>query len=65
MSLHLALPREGHLAQLFHMFAHHNAEIMLDLSDPVINQSDFALQDCTSSEFGGKRFPPTCLSHED
>jgi hypothetical protein len=56
MSSHLALPREGHLAQLFHMFAHlkkyHNAEMVFDPSDPVINESDFELQDWTSSEFG-------------
>jgi hypothetical protein len=38
------------------MFAHlkkyHNAEMVFDPSDPVINESDFELQDWTSSEFG-------------
>jgi hypothetical protein len=56
MSSHLALPREGHLAQLFHMFVHlkkyHNTEMVFDPSNPVINESDFELQDWTSSEFG-------------
>ena len=56
MSLHLALPREGHLVQLFHMFAYlrkyHNSEIVFDPSDLVIDESEFELQDWTSSEFG-------------
>jgi hypothetical protein len=38
------------------MFAHlkkyHKAEMVFDPSDPVINESDFELQDWTSSEFG-------------
>ena len=56
MSSHLALPREGHLAQLFHMFAYlkkyHNTEMVFDPSDPVIDESLFELRDWTSSEFG-------------
>ena len=56
LSSHLALPREGHLVQLFHMFAHlkkyHNAEMVFDPSDPVVEESDFERKDWTSSEFG-------------
>ena len=56
MSSHLALPREGHLEQLFHMFgylkAHHNAEMVFDLSDPELDESQFEHHDWMSSEFG-------------
>jgi hypothetical protein len=56
LSSHLALPREGHLEQVFHIFAHlqkyHNAELMFYPSDPCVNESDFELKDWTSSEFG-------------
>jgi hypothetical protein len=56
MSSHLALPREGHLAQVYHMFAYlkkyHNSEMVFDPSDPAIDESEFERQDWTSSEFG-------------
>jgi hypothetical protein len=56
MSSHLALPREGHLHQVFHIFAdlkkYHNTELVFDPSDPCVNESDFELQVWTSSEFG-------------
>ena len=56
MSSHLALPREGHLEQLFHIFSylkhHHNAEMVFDPSDPDIDESQFERRDWTSSEFG-------------
>jgi len=56
MSSHLALPREGHIEQVFQMFTYlkkyHNTEMVFDPSDPVINESDFELRDWTSSEFG-------------
>ena len=49
MSSHLALPREGHLEQVLNIFAyldkHHNAEIVYDPSDPVIDQTEFEKQD--------------------
>lgn len=55
MSSHLALPRQGHMNQLLHMFAylkrHHNAELVLDPSDPVVNLDEFERRDWTSSEF--------------
>jgi hypothetical protein len=56
LSSHLALPREGHLAQVFHIFAYlkkyHNTEMVFDPSDPVINEDEFERKDWTSSEFG-------------
>ena len=56
MSSHLALPREGHLKQLLHIFGylkkHHNAELVFDPSDPVVDECAFEQQDWTSSEFG-------------
>ena len=56
LSSHLALPREGHLYQLFQVFAYlkkyHNAEMVYDPSDPCIVESAFELKDWTSSEFG-------------
>ena len=56
MSSHLALPREGHLEQVPHMFAclksHHNAELVFDPSDPAIDESEFERRDWTSTEFG-------------
>jgi hypothetical protein len=54
LSSHLALPREGHLAQLYHMFgylkAHHNAEMVFDPSEPDIDPSQFERRDWTTSE---------------
>ena len=56
MSYHLALPREGHLYQIFQMFVYmkkyHNTEMVFDPSDPVVNDSSFERRDWTSSEFG-------------
>jgi hypothetical protein len=56
MSSHLALPREGHLYQLFQIFAYlkkyHNTEMVYDPSDPNVDESTFELKDWTSSEFG-------------
>jgi hypothetical protein len=56
LSSHFALPREGHLHQLFEVFAYlkkyHNTEKVFDLSDPVVDESSFELRDWTSSKFG-------------
>jgi hypothetical protein len=66
LSSHLALPREGHLYQLFQCFAclkkYHNTEMVYDTSDPVMDESVFESKDWTSSEFGhlqGKKELPT------
>ena len=56
MSSHLALPREGHLEQVLHIFAYlkkyHNTELVYDPSDPAVDENDFKRRDWTSSEFG-------------
>ena len=56
MSSHLALPREGHLEQVLHIFAYlkkyHSTELVYDPSDPVVDGSDFKRRDWVSSEFG-------------
>jgi hypothetical protein len=56
MSSHLALPREGHLEQVFHIFAYlkkyHNMEMVFDPSDPAIDETQFECRDWTTSEFG-------------
>ena len=55
MSSHLAMPREGHLKELFHVFAylkgHHNSEMVYDPSEPVIDMSIFERADWTATEF--------------
>ena len=53
--VYLALPRRGHLDQLFiclHICLkkHHNLEIVFDPSDPVVDE--FEAKDWTTSEFG-------------
>jgi hypothetical protein len=57
MSSHLALPREGHLQLVLHIFTHlkkyHNTELIFDPSYPVIDESHLERKDWTSSEFGG------------
>ena len=49
MSSHLALPREGHLKEVFHIFAylkkHHNAEMVFDPSEPEMEMDTFPRQD--------------------
>ena len=54
MSSHLALPREGHLLRLYHIFAylkkHHNAEMVFDPTEPVIDMALFERKDWTTSE---------------
>ena len=56
MSSHLALPRQGHLEQLYYMFAylkkHHNAEMVFDPTVPVIDEAEFQQQDWMTSEMG-------------
>jgi hypothetical protein len=56
LSSHLALPREGHLAQTFHIFAYlrkyHNTKMVFNPSDPVIDEASFDQKDWTSSKFG-------------
>ena len=55
MASMMAMPREGHLDQLFHIFAHlksrHNAEMVFDPTDPDIDESLFPDQDWTSTVY--------------
>ena len=55
MSSQMALPREGHLNQLYHIFSylkkHHNAEMVFDPSEPEIDHEAFARADWTATEF--------------
>ena len=57
MSSQMALPRRGHLEQLFHMFGylkvHHNSEMVFDPSEPIIDRSLFERQDWSSTVYGG------------
>ena len=56
LSSHLALPREGHMHQVFQTFAYlkkyHNTELVYDPSDPVVDMLQFQRRDWTASEFG-------------
>ena len=58
LSSHLALPRQGHLEQVFHIFSYlskyHNTEMVFDPSEPDIDMSIFEKKDWSSSEFGDK-----------
>jgi hypothetical protein len=53
LSSHLALPREGHLQQVYHIFAylkcHHNSRIVFDPSYPTIDYENFPRKDWTSA----------------
>ena len=56
MSSHLALPREGHLKELFHIFAYlrkyHNSEMVFDPNDPFVDERHFEEKYWNTSEFG-------------
>eukprot|EP00957_Ditylum_brightwellii_P165407 12593610-Ditylum_brightwellii.AAC.1 len=66
MSSHLAIPREGYIAEVLRIFAHlrkyHNTELVFDPSDPVVDELAFEQRDWTSSKFvyvQGKEEIPT------
>ena len=52
----MALPREGHLEQLFHIFAYlkmkHNSEMVFDPSEPDIDESSFEKQNWEHTVYG-------------
>ena len=56
MASMMALPREGHLTQLYHMFSFlkskHNAVMVFDPSEPDINESLFTDEDWTATAYG-------------
>ena len=72
MSSHLALPREGHLEQVLHIFAYlkkyHNTELVYGPSDPVVDENDFERRTGNHQNLamwnGKKRFLPICLNLE-
>ena len=53
LSSHLALPREGHLEEVFRIFAylkeHINLEIVFDPTTPEVDMDIFQKQDCSFS----------------
>ena len=55
----LALPREGHLKQLFRMFAYlekqHNSEMVFDHTAPDIDYADFPKQDWKNTVYANER----------
>jgi hypothetical protein len=57
MSSHLALPRQGHLKEVLHIFAylkkHHNAEMVFDPSEVEFDRSDFPRKDWSYSIYTG------------
>ena len=67
MSSHVDLPRQGHLDQVLHIFGylkkHHNAEIVLYLTDPDINMSQFENQDWYQTVYSelAELIPPNTL----
>ena len=68
MSSYLALPRDGHLNELYHIFSYlkkyHNKEMVFDPSDAIIDENELERKDWTSSEFGGttsKELPKNML----
>ena len=56
MSSHLALPCEGHLSEVLHIFSylkkHHNSEMVIDPTTPVIDGNLFIKQDWVHSLYG-------------
>ena len=65
MSSQMAMPREGHLNQLFHMFGylkvHHNSKMVFDPSEPEIDRSIFEKQDWSATVYGAdlkEELPP-------
>jgi len=55
VSSHLAMPREGHLEQVYHIFdylhSHHNAELMFDPTYPSVDKKKFERQDWSSAPY--------------
>ena len=52
----MALPRNGHLEQLYHMFAYlkakHNSEMVFDPSEPEIDENQFPKEDLNDTVYG-------------
>jgi hypothetical protein len=56
ISSHLALPREGHLKEVYHIFAYlkapSNAEMVIDPSPVAVDMGQFECQDWLYSAYG-------------
>jgi len=56
LASYMAMPREGHLEQLFHIFgylnSHHDTELVFDPTLRDIDENAFEMKDWTTSEFG-------------
>ena len=56
MASMMAMPREGHLEQLFHMFAFlklkHNSSMVFDPTEPDIDESQFSKEDWSATVYG-------------
>lgn len=56
MASMIAQPREGHLDQLFHIFAflkiRHNAEMVFDPTPPDIGEDEFEQKDWSHTVYG-------------
>lgn len=56
ISSYIAMPREGHLEQVFHIFAYlrkwYNTELVFDPTDPIIDKASYEERDWTLLEFG-------------
>ena len=56
MASMMAMPRQGHLDQLLHMFAYlkmnHNGVLVLDPTVPIINESSFVREDWSAAAYG-------------
>ena len=52
----MAMPRQGHLQQIFHMFAFlktkHNASMVFDPTEPDIDESTFVKEDWSAAAYG-------------
>ena len=67
MASYMASPRQGHLEQVYHIFAylklHHNCEMIFDPTEPEINSSDFPEENWSTSVYNGaQEFLPTNAS---
>ena len=68
MSSCLAMPREGHLQQVLHIFAYlkrfHNSRIIMDRTYPDLDKDDFPNYDLENHiKLIRMRFRPMLLNH--
>ena len=58
MASMMAMPREGHLEELYHIFAflkiRHNSQMVFDPTPPDIDSNSFPREDCSHTVYGSK-----------